>query len=196
MSGRTLPPGRAIFDDQEVNMSNRVVVAAACVLLAAGCGQDPSRPGSAAGIAAPSSVALKAVDVPFSATMTGGIRYIPPPPSCAGLATAAHATGTARHLGEVAFDAQQCMNPATGAGQGSFVITAANGDELRGTMVLQSSAPSGVGSQIHLIGTYTFAGGTGRFDDATGSAAVTGVVTQAASFPWPGDWEWSGAIRY
>lgn len=177
-------------------MSNRVVVAAACVLLAAGCGQDPSRPGPAAGIMAPSSVALKAVDVPFSATMTGAIRYVPPTATCAGLATAAHATGTARHLGEVTFDAQQCMNPATGAGQGSFVIAAANGDELRGTMVLQSSAPSGVGSQIQVTGTYTFDDGTGRFVDATGTAAVTGVVTQAASFPWPGAWEWSGTIRY
>jgi hypothetical protein len=73
---------------------------------------------------------------------------------------------------------------------------AANGDELRGTMVLQSSAPSGVGSQIHVNATYTFDGGTGRFDDATGTAAVTGVVTQAASFPWPGEWEWRGTIRY
>jgi hypothetical protein len=81
------------------------------------------------------------------------------------------ATGIGSHLGRTAthFDgAVTFTGPDTIAIAGSFVTVAANGDQLFGTF-------SGSGTDDHsglVEGTsvYTFTGGTGRFEGASGSA--------------------------
>ena len=173
------------------------VAAAACVLLLAGCQQ--AVPGmNPAGVTAPSSAAMKAVDVPFSGAVTGGLRFVPNPQNCAMGATGiSDATGTALHMGTITYHTEQCVTQATGAIDGKvLVLTAADGDQLFGTFAGRSTPSGGIGDQFQVTATFVFKGGTGRFENATGTAEMTAVLTHGATFPYPGRWEWTGAIRY
>jgi hypothetical protein len=86
--------------------------------------------------------------------------------------------GTATHTGKYDIVNSHCLNPATGAlTNGTFVKTAANGDQLFGTYegttsVIQPPAPIGV---FEITGTLTFTGGTGRFTGATGTTTMSGI---------------------
>jgi len=86
--------------------------------------------------------------------------------------------GTATHTGKYDIVNSHCLNPATGAlTNGTFVKTAANGDQLFGTYegttsVIQPPAPIGV---FEITGTVTFTGGTGRFTEATGTTTMSGI---------------------
>jgi hypothetical protein len=92
-------------------------------------------------------------------------------------------SGTATHTGKYSIVNSHCLNPATGAlTDGSFVKTAANGDQLFGTYVgsasvIQPPSPIGV---FGISGTLTFTGGTGRFNGATGTTTMSG--TEQADF--------------
>lgn len=181
----------------EVSVLHRVAVAAACIVLLAGCQQVG--PGTnSPGVTAPSSVALKAVDVPFSGEVTGGVVFGANIQNCpAGFTGVITAAGTALHMGNVTIHTEQCINPLTGVIDGRvLVLTAANGDELHGTFAGQSEASGEIGDQFQAYVTFTFKGGTGRFTNATGTAKMTAHLTHAATFPWPGRWEWTGTIRY
>ena len=91
---------------------------------------------------------------------------------------------------------EQCINPKNGIVTGKvLVLTAANGDELHGTFDGQSK-PGNVAGQYTVAAKLTFSGGTGRFENATGTAAMTGELTQTAGFSFSGRWEWTGSIRY
>jgi hypothetical protein len=76
-----------------------------------------------------------------------------------------------------------CLDPATGAlTNGTFVKTAANGDQLFGTYsgnasVIQPPAPIGI---FAISGTLTFTGGSGRFTGAAGTTTMSG--TERADF--------------
>ena len=91
--------------------------------------------------------------------------------------------GTATHTGKYTIVNSHCLNPATGAlTNGTFVKTAANGDQLFGTYagsasVIQPPSPIGV---FRITGTTTFTGGTGRFTGATGTTTMSG--TEQADF--------------
>jgi hypothetical protein len=82
------------------------------------------------------------------------------------------ATGTGSHLGRTATHYDGALTPSgpdTVAVAGSFVMVAANGDQLFGTF-------SGTGTDDHSgtiqgPGVYSFAGGTGRFENASGNAS-------------------------
>ena len=94
------------------------------------------------------------------------------------------------------------IDMSTGAGSGSNIFTAGNGDELHSTFNVQV-IPTAVANVVNLIGQATFAGGTGFFTGASGSALFsgTGVFTSATSavadltysgeialVPEPGSW--------
>lgn len=94
------------------------------------------------------------------------------------------------------------IDMSTGAGSGSNIFTAGNGDELHGTFSGQV-IPTAVANVVALVGQATFAGGTGAFSGASGSASFsgTGVFTSATSaiadltyageialVPEPGSW--------
>lgn len=91
--------------------------------------------------------------------------------------------GTATHIGKYDIVNSHCLNPATGAlTNGTFVKTAANGDQLFGTYVgsasvIQPPAPIGI---FAITGTVIFTSGTGRFTGATGTTTMTG--TEHADF--------------
>src|SRR5439155_11727543 len=81
-------------------------------------------------------------------------------------------TGTASHLGKYASHAVECFNPVTGAVDGEFTQTAANGDTLFGAF----SGPGPCGAEgCHE--TSIIQGGTGRFAGAEGLLHVTVIIT-------------------
>jgi hypothetical protein len=100
-------------------------------------------------------------------------------------------TGTCRiaHLGRSAFYAEQDISFATGSSASADVrFTAANGDVLRATSV-GAFVPNGPGVRIN--GVLTFAGGTGRFANATGDARIEGQVdfiTNTTRFSFVDGW--------
>jgi hypothetical protein len=100
-------------------------------------------------------------------------------------------TGTCQiaHLGRSAIFAEQDISFATGtATSNDLRFTAANGDVLRATSV-GTFAPSGPGVAINAV--MTFAGGTGRFVNATGEATIQGQVdfsTNTTTFSFVGGW--------
>jgi len=91
--------------------------------------------------------------------------------------------GTATHTGKYTIVNSHCLDPASGAlTNGTFLKTAANGDQLFGTYmgsasVIQPPAPIGI---FRITATLTFTGGTGRFNGATGTTTMSG--TEQADF--------------
>ena len=100
-------------------------------------------------------------------------------------------TGTCRiaHLGRSAFYAEEDISFATGSSTSADVrFTAANGDVLRATSVgvFVPNAPG-----VRISGVLTFAGGTGRFANATGEARIEGQVdfsTNTTRFSFVDGW--------
>jgi PEP-CTERM motif len=75
----------------------------------------------------------------------------------------------------VAYASEDIVNMATGAGTGTNVFTAANGDRLFGSFSVQI-VPTAVPGTVDLLGLTTFTGGTGLFAGATGSADFSGTA--------------------
>jgi len=141
-------------------------------------------------------------DLPFRGAVTGELTVTLGSPACPGKGLGVtNATGLALHMGNITYLTRQCIarkpdGTTTITGM-ELVVTAANGDELRGTF-MGGSKPAGtpVGSQTLVEATFLFTGGTGRFENATGRADMTAVLNTAAVSPYPGRWEWTGTIRY
>ena len=100
--------------------------------------------------------------VPFQGSAEGAIVSVSPDPAGARLTVLAE--GNATQLGRFSREETILFNPATGALTGLIVFTAANGDQLFGTV------QGGFVSATEATGTYTFTGGTGRFQNASGEA--------------------------
>ena len=180
-------------------MLYRVAAAAACIVLLAGCQQ--AGPGTnSPGVTAPSSVAMKAVDVPFSGEVTGEVGFGANPQNCPAQFTAiANSQGTALHMGQMTFHSEHCVDVMTGVIDGRvLILTAANGDEIHGTYTGQAAALGPVGQPVRIMATFVFDHGTGRFTNATGTAQMTGEVINMGmtALYWPAHWEWTGTIRY
>ena len=176
-------------------MFHRVVIAVGCILLLAGCQQ--TTPGDTPGaLIAPSSLAMKAVDVPFSGGVTGQVDFSTT--HCAPAFTAViTAAGPFTHMGLSTWTSRHCvaMGQVT---QGDLQLTAANGDTLHVTYTgTCASAP--IGQPIVCTGPAVILPGTGRFEHASGTATFRGTVTNLGMNVaiWPGSWELlDGSIRY
>jgi len=101
--------------------------------------------------------------VPFQGSAEGAIASVSPDPG--GVVLTVLAEGNATQLGRFSRQETVLFNPLTGTLTGLIIFTAANGDQLSGTVV------GGFISPTAAAGTYTFTGGTGRFANATGGAA-------------------------
>ncbi len=91
------------------------------------------------------------------------------------------------HLGRTSLRTLQHVNVVTGDEVAELTYKAANGDKLFATNV-GTSAPTGP-TTIAFSGTNTVTGGTGRFDDATGTFSASGtadLATGAAAFAYDG----------
>ena len=116
----------------------------------------------------------------------------PPEPTIAcetGIPSAGEGTGHASHLGAFTFRAEWCMNlPVTEVG--FTTVVAANGDELYNTWTSEAEfAPDG---SMHFTNYFTFTGGTGRFENATGHVVATGVAYPDGSSTA----SWEGTLAY
>ena len=100
--------------------------------------------------------------VPFQGSAEGATVSVSPDP--AGVVLLVLAEGDATHLGRFSREETILFNPATGALTGLIIFTAANGDQLSGTV------EGGFITSGTATGTYTFTGGTGRFQNASGEA--------------------------
>ena len=144
----------------------------------------------------------QAATYPFTASWTGTsqiVEVVDPGPPVVRFQTETTGSGS---FGLVAYASQDIVNMATGAGNGTNVFTAGNGDQLFGSFVVQI-IPTAVPGVVDLLGQTTFTGGTGLFLGASGSADFTGsgVFTsataanstfnyrgQVALVPEPGAW--------
>ena len=99
--------------------------------------------------------------------------------------------GIATHLGKYSMAGWGVMNPETGDGAGGGVTTAANGDQLHWDY-------TSLGTTL----TFTFKGGTGRFQHATGGLTFVAEVVSADVDPVAGtltltySFAGTGSIKY
>jgi hypothetical protein len=85
-------------------------------------------------------------------------------------------TGQATHLGRFTTMFAVQVDVRTSTSLGSFMLIAANGDLVFGTLTGHATTVGGIASIVELA---TITGGTGRFDDATGSFTIERLLDQA-----------------
>jgi hypothetical protein len=124
--------------------------------------------------------------VPLKATETGTFQLLGPCHT-SGVVVDVTGTGHATHLGNFTTHYRECFVPATGAvTDGSFTLTAANGDTIFGAYGGQVS-PTGDLNVFAYDDPGVITGGTGRFAGASGIVGTNGVVNLATG-------EYSGTI--
>jgi hypothetical protein len=106
--------------------------------------------------------ASAAGELPFKGSAAGAVVNASPGP--AGVLLTVLADGQATHLGQFSREESLLLDPSTGTVAGTIVFTAANGDQLTGVVAGQFTSPTTA------AGTYTFTGGTGRFENVVGVA--------------------------
>jgi hypothetical protein len=122
-----------------------------------------------------SGVAFAGDQVPFKGSDLGYF-VVSPTGNPTVVLTQDFATGRATHLGKYKLVAQEFINLATlEVTDGSFTITAANGDTIYGTYSGQAAATDKPGVITYDV-TGPITGGTGRFEGATGTLNFLGVA--------------------
>lgn len=113
----------------------------------------------------------------------------------AGVTTKTDLPAFTSHLGRSQLIMSHCPVDFSIA-NGDLTLVAANGDQLVGTYVGDVTAEEDF-SVFYATLTITFTGGTGRFDDADGSAVMYAVVINGGDAP---EWDWSatwwGTLAY
>ena len=123
---------------------------------------------------------LKAV--PMRGNGSGVITGSTPGPT--GIAITAVGSGEATHLGKFTREEEILLNPQNFTFTGSIVFTSADGSEL------YCEFSGGFTGATTAVGTYTFTGGTGRFEDASGEAYFSIEQSDPANFTF----EFAGTI--
>jgi hypothetical protein len=126
--------------------------------------------------------ATETKSVPMKGDGDGTITSVTPGPT--GLAITAVGDGEATHLGKFTREENILLNPGNGTITGTIVFTAADGSELACELSGAFTSPTTA------AGTYTFTGGTGRFEGASGSAYFVVVQSDPANFTF----EFAGTI--
>lgn len=127
------------------------------------------------------------VALPFRASVSGNANLTPTDDPCI-LRNEETGAGTATTLGTFQWrDVEAvdfCAIPGGVAVVASFVMTAANGDELAGE--LTTTGTFAANGDLIIEGTYVLAGGSGRFANATGIGTVSVVARMAPGLPFDG----------
>ena len=121
--------------------------------------------------------------------------------------TTTDTSGWAIRTGRTDMDATHCIAPYGDPGanlatvhSADTVFTARNGDQIYAThdVIVDPGMPSELGEKIVAEGTIYFESGTGRYEDATGSAYIRNVITfEGFTDPaWPARAFWIGRIDY
>jgi hypothetical protein len=137
--------------------------------------------------------------VPLKGTLSGQAQFLPADDCLTGLATTVEgARGVASHLGRTMMSGRHCTPTGDDFGPGEMTLTAANGDALY--MTYTGSAPFPAPGTEVIVGTTTatITGGTGRFEDATGTVEMV-IEIQFEGFEdpsWAATWTMTGMINY
>jgi hypothetical protein len=143
-------------------------------------GESPAREPTEAAASGPQMVPWKE-SYKASGTITPGARCAAPL-----MLVSLEGGGTATHVGKYTIVNSHCLNLSTGAlTNGTFIKTAANGDQIFGTYtggstIIQPPAPIGI---FGVTGTIRFTGGTGRFAGVTGTSTMSGSLQSDFSQP-------------
>lgn len=118
------------------------------------------------------------VQAPLNGSESGTFQILGPCET-SGIVVDVTGTGHATHVGLYSVHYRECFFPATGAvTDGSFTMTAANGDTLFGTYGGQAM-PTGSPNVVTFDDPGVITGGTGRFAGARGIANTAGVANLA-----------------
>ena len=129
-----------------------------------------------------SAPALATVEqLPFKGRSSGVVTTTGFDPVAMIASTHVEGQGQATHLGQFTVTGDVDVNVVTGIAEGTWTLTAANGDRLFLTMTGRGI------DETHGIGTFTVVGGTGRFEGATGllQLAITFAIAPPTSDPNP-----------
>ena len=137
------------------------------VLILTGCSDQADQ---ADPLSPESEAELRIVERPFKVRGSGTFELTNGVDSCPGfpLQIALNGCGNATHVGRYTVDLTWCFNPGSETQPPSLYIfgtlTAANGDEI-----YMETTGQGVGENGEVYETFSFIGGTGRFQDVSGS---------------------------
>jgi hypothetical protein len=160
----------------------RPLLALSLALIVAACDSsaDPVAPQAEASARASAAAVVER-------PLTGGCQtvfefvdfeFLPPPQENVPARATIHHTGTCllAHLGASALIKDEVIDFTVFPAQidGQLTLTAANGDELLGREASEVQPPD-AGGAFSFVGTWTFDGGTGRFQHASGTAPFTGT---------------------
>jgi hypothetical protein len=99
----------------------------------------------------------------------------------------------ATHLGRVAArSVEETVNLATGEGVATHEFTAANGDVILVDFIFTAIPTSE--TEFDVSGTWQISGGTGRFENATGSGSYSGLVQFTSATTATGHFEMEGTM--
>lgn len=140
---------------------------------------------------------------PLTGTITGSVDFVPEV-GCqpVDLETQGTGSGIVSRLGRVTMTSLHCTPPPGVDIDGRRILIAANGDEL----YIDYAGPCSPIPPDAVPGVTTsdcetpvvIAGGTGRFEDATGTGHLSAVVTFLGFGiqGWPVTWDLSARVRY
>lgn len=145
---------------------------------------------------------------PFTASVSGSISWArvsakacPPSEQLWGeLMTESSAMGTASGLGEITMESRHCTPADEEVTDGALALITADGSEIwmdhTGTAPFPSDTE--IGDVLPFDGDFTIVGGTGPFENATGSGTFDGEITfEGLPDPeWPATWTFEGTIDY
>lgn len=123
-----------------------------------------------AALAAP----LYADDDPIQGSGRGSVTGVEP--AADGVAMSASSNGRASQLGSFERNEELLLDPVTGQFTGEAIFTVANGDTLRALVTGVFVSPTTA------AGTYSFDGGTGRFERASGEATFVVFTNDGVHF--------------
>ena len=120
---------------------------------------------------------------PFEVSIIGNANPVPDPDDPCVLLNTEMGEIHGTHIGVGTWSSFEtvnfCTSPGVGDVVGQFTLTAANGDQIFGTYNTVVLVGDGT---IAASGTFEIAGGTGRFDDASGSGTIDATGDFAPPF--------------
>ena len=124
------------------------------------------------------AAAAAADQLPVNGAETGTFQLLGPCET-GGLVLEVTGTGHSTQLGSYRGDYRECLDPATGAvTNGTFTLTAANGDKVFGTYAGQAF-PTDEPNVVNYDDPGVITGGTGRFAGAGGTVSTSGLANLA-----------------
>ena len=167
-----------------------VLVAALAGSLLTGCSSDTAT--------TTTSTSAAVTDHPFSATAAGeALDTTDTNKICTAAATftVITATGQTADGEKITMTTQHCRVSYGKALNGSGTMTMANGDQIFVTYESDWAVDSAT-HKVKGTGPFTVVGGTGEFENASGTLAHTCLTSWGGAQPWPVEFTFDGTLTY